>query len=82
MGQAHGAEEEAVRSTVVKPSNGQAKSKSKGAKSQSSSLSLRRLTKRQKERIYQIGTMIFLLIFAFSIVGTLVAVSVKAPAGH
>jgi hypothetical protein len=66
-----------VRSTVAKPSNGQAKNKSKG---QSSRLNLRRLTKRQKEKIYRIATIVFLLVFAFSIVGTLVAVSVvRAP---
>lgn len=66
-----------MRSTVAKPSNGQSKSKSKG---QSSGLNLRRLTKRQKEKIYRIFTIIFLLVFAISIVGTLVAVSVvKTP---
>jgi len=73
-----GTEEEAVRSTVVKPSNGQTKNKSK--KNQPTALGLRRLTKRQREKIYRIGTMIFLVIFAISIVGTLVAVSVaKGP---
>ena len=72
-----GTEEETVRSTVVKPSNGKTKNKSK---SQSTPLNLRRLTKRQREKIYRIGTMIFLVIFAISIVGTLVAVSVgRAP---
>lgn len=66
-----------MRSTTVKPTNGQAKNKSKG---QSSGLNLRRLTKRQKEKIYRIFTIIFLLVFAISIVGTLVAVSVvRAP---
>ena len=80
MGQAdRRAEEETVRSTIVKPSNGQAKSK---PKNQSGGLSLRRLTKRQKEKIYRIFTMAFLVIFAISIVGTLIAVSVVKPAGH
>jgi hypothetical protein len=68
-----------VRSTIVKPSNGQTKSK---PKSQSGGLNLRRLTKRQKEKIYRIFTMIFLVIFAISIVGTLVAVSVVKTSGH
>lgn len=78
MGKADsGAEEETVKSTIVKPSNGKAKNK---PKSPSGALSLRRLTKRQKEKIYRIATMVFLVIFAISIVGTLVAVSVKTPA--
>lgn len=79
MGQADRAEEETVRSTIVKPSNGQTKGK---PKSQSGRLNLRRLTKRQKEKIYRIFTIIFLVIFAISIVGTLVAVSVVKTTGH
>jgi len=68
-----------VKSTIVKPSNGQAKSK---PKNQSGGLNLRRLTKRQKDKIYRIFTMVFLVIFAISIVGTLIAVSVVKPTGH
>ena len=80
MGQTdHRAEEETVKSTIVKPSNGQAKSK---PKNQSGGLNLRRLTKRQKDKIYRIFTMVFLVIFAISIVGTLIAVSVVKPTGH
>jgi hypothetical protein len=84
VGKAHGiAEEEKVRSTVVKPSNGQAnKNKPKGqAKSKSPGLGLRRLTKRQRIKIARIAMIVFLIIFTFSIVGGLVAVSVRVP-GH
>ena len=84
MGETHGvAKEEKVKSTVVKPSNGQAKKnrlRSQG-KNRSAGLSLRRLTKRQKEKIYRIFAWVFILVFTFTIVGSLVAITVK-PAGH
>jgi hypothetical protein len=83
VGKTHGiAKEEKVKSTIVKPSNGQAKKnklRSQG-KNRSSLLSLRRLTKRQKQKIGRIFVWVFILVFAFTIVGSLVAVSVK-PAG-
>jgi hypothetical protein len=85
VGQTHGiAKEEKVKSTVVKPSNGQAKKnklRSQG-KNRSPGLSLRRLTKRQKEKIYRIFAWVFIIVFTFTIVGSLVAVSVKVPTGH
>ncbi|MDQ6766428.1 MAG: hypothetical protein M3Z41_01250 [Candidatus Eremiobacteraeota bacterium] len=71
-----------MRSTIVKPSNGQSnKNKPKGkAKNRSSGLGLRRLTKRQKERIYRIFTIIFLIVFAVTIVGAMFfMVSQKVP---
>jgi len=83
VGKAHGiAKEEKVKSTIVKPSNGQAKkNKLKGqGKNRSSGLSLRRLTKRQKQKIGRIFVWVFILVFAFTIVGSLVAITVK-PAG-
>ena len=69
-----------MRGTVATPSNGKAnKTKSRGqAKNRPPALSLRRLTKRQKEKIYRIFTIVFLLAFAISIVGGLLYVSVQA----
>jgi hypothetical protein len=85
VGKTYGvAEEEKVRSTIVKPSNGQAKKNRRRGegKSRSSGLSLRRLTKRQKQKIGRILVAIFLVVFAVTIVGgALVAVSVKIS-GH
>lgn len=83
MGKTHGiAKEEKVKSTIVKPSNGQAKKnklRSQG-KNRSPGLSLRRLTKRQKQKIGRIFVWVFILVFAFTIVGSLVAVTVKPVA--
>ena len=83
MGKTHGvAKEEKVKSTIVKPSNGQAKKnrlKSQG-KSGSPGLSLRRLSKKQKEKMYRIFAWVFIIVFTFTIVGSLVAVTVKPVA--
>ena len=82
MGQTDGgAEKEEVKSTILKPSNGRPiKSRPKGqGKSRSMGFGLRRLSKRQKEKIYRILTLIFLIVFAFTIVGTLIAFTVKVP---
>jgi hypothetical protein len=85
VGQTHRvAKEEKVRSTVVKPSNGQAKKNKprNPGKTRSPGLSLRRLTKRQKEKIYRIFAMVFIVVFTLTIVGSLVAVSVRIPTGR
>lgn len=70
--------------TIAKPTNGQrGQNKPRvAAKGKPSNIGLRRLTKRQRERIYRIFTLLFLVIFAISIVGGLIALTVKAPAGH
>ncbi len=71
-----------MKSTVVKPSNGQAaKSKPKGqARNKSGGLGLRRLTKRQRQKIGRVMMFVFLIVFIFTIVGGVVAISVKP--GH
>jgi hypothetical protein len=72
------------RSTSAR-GNGQAvKSRSKAqSKGKWSGVGLRRLTKRQKDKIRRIVTMVILVVFALSIVGGLVAITVKAPGtGH
>ena len=72
-----------MRSTIVKPSNGQTgKSKPRGqTRNKSGGLGLRRLTKRQRQKIGRILMFVFLIVFVFTIVGGVVAISVK-PAGH
>ena len=68
-----------MKSTVIKPSNGQTKSKKSQARNQSQSWNLRRLTKRQRTDLVRIGMIVFLVIFTFSIVGGMVAWVVNAP---
>jgi hypothetical protein len=72
------------RSTSARGNGQAAKNRSKAqSKGKSGGLSLRRLTKRQRDRIRRIVTMVILVIFAISIVGGLVAITVKVPAaGH
>lgn len=82
MGQAGtGAQEEKVKSTIVKPSNGRTPSgKQRGAsKSKAWSAGLRRLTKKQKEKIYRVFVWIFLGVFTVSIVGGLIALTILSP---
>jgi hypothetical protein len=68
------------RSTQVRGNGQTVKSKSKTqSKGKSSGMSLRRLTKRQKDKIRRIVTMVILVVFAISIVGGLVAITVKVP---
>jgi hypothetical protein len=75
MGEAR-PQEEKVKSTIVKPSNGRPSGgkQRRPNKSRSWAAGLRRLTKKQKQKIYRIVVSVFLLIFVISIVGTLVAV--------
>ena len=68
-----------MKSTVVKPSNGQSKNKKSSARSQSQGWNLRRLTKRQRTDLVRIGMIVFLVIFTFSIVGGMVAWVINAP---
>lgn len=70
-----------MKSTVVKPSNGQTPSgKQRSASKSRFGVGLRRLTKRQKERIYRVFVWVFLAIFTVSIVGGMIALTVLAPA--
>ena len=67
-----------MKSTVVKPSNGRtsnAKQRSQ-SKNKSWSVGLRRLTKKQKQKIYRGVVWVFLVIFTISIVGGLIALTV------
>lgn len=81
MGEADaGAQEDEVKSTVVRPSNGQTNGKQqRSSKSRSWSMGLRRLTKKQKEKIYRVFVWIFLGVFTVSIVGGLIALTVLSP---
>jgi hypothetical protein len=81
VGEAAGAQEDEVKSTVIKPSNGQTNGKPQrgGSKSKSWSIGLRRLTKKQKEKIYRVFVWIFLGVFTLSIVGGLIALTVLSP---
>lgn len=72
------AQEEKVKSTVVKPSNGRT-TNGKQRSQPKKGLGLRRLTKKQKEKIYRIFVWGFLAIFTISIVGGLIALTVFAP---
>ncbi len=91
MGQAYRSPEEeevkdlAGRSTTAK-SNGQPVKNTSKAQSRGKSfgMSLRRLTKRQKDKIRRIVTMVILVIFGISIVGAGVfSIMAKAPVtGH
>ena len=75
------AQEEKMKSTIVKPSNGRSPSgKRQTAKNKSWSMGLRRMTKRQKEGMYRVFVWAFLAIFTVSIVGGLIALTVLAPA--
>jgi ABC-type Na+ efflux pump permease subunit len=67
-----------VKSTVVKPSNGKTDQNKQQAssKKRSPAISLRRLTKRQREKLYRSFVWFFLFVFVVSIVGGLVAISV------
>ncbi len=85
MGQAHRiGKEEKVKSTVVKPTNGQAsKRKLKTQnRSRSSGFSLRRLTKRQREKLARIFVTAFIVIFLISIVGGLVYLVTQPGVAH
>ncbi len=68
-----------MKSTVVKPSNGRASQGKQraSAKGKSPKIGLRRLTKRQREKIYRIFVWVFLVVFTVSIVGGLIALTVK-----
>lgn len=69
-----------MKSTVVKPSNGRSASpKARPPKNRPWSVGLRRLSKRQKEKIYRVVVTVFLIIFTVSIVGGIIALTVLAP---
>jgi len=70
-----------VRSTIVKPSNGQTGKKKPKGQAKSSGFALRRLTKRQRQKIGRMLMFAFLIVFIFTIVGGVVAISVR-PAGQ
>jgi hypothetical protein len=83
VGETHkSAQEEKVKSTVVKPSNGRTPSGKQRpiSKGKSWSIGLRRMTKRQKDAMYRVFVWAFLVIFTVSIVGGLIAITVLAPA--
>jgi hypothetical protein len=66
-----------VKSTIVKPSNGRTpQNKSRGPRKPSSG-GLRRLTKKQKEKIYRGFVWVFLAVFTISIVGGLIALTIR-----
>jgi hypothetical protein len=70
-----------VKSTIVKPTNGRsANDKQRSTSKKSSwSLGLRRLTKKQREKIYRLFVWGFLAVFTLSIVGGLIALTVLSP---
>lgn len=69
-----------MKSTVVKPSNGRTQNdKQRSASKRAWSFGLRRLTKKQKEKIYRVAVWIFLGVFTVSIVGGLIALTVLSP---
>jgi hypothetical protein len=76
--------EEKVKSTVVKPSNGQASKRKVRPHNRAgfSGFSLRRLTKRQRERLSRILVTIFLLIFVLVIAGGLLIVTTQPVPTH
>jgi hypothetical protein len=70
-------QEAEVKSTIVKPSNGRVNEKQRSqSKHKSWSVGLRRLTKKQKQKIYRGIVWVFLVIFTVSIVGGLIALTV------
>jgi hypothetical protein len=82
VGEAAGTQEDEVKRTVVRPSNGQSNGKQQRSASKSKpwSVGLRRLTKKQKEKIYRVFVWVFLGVFTLSIVGGLIALTVLSPA--
>jgi hypothetical protein len=67
-----------VKSTVVKPSNGRAMNGKQRSQSKNKpwGSGLRRLTKKQRDRLYRGFVWVFLVIFTVSIVGGLIALTI------